>query len=130
MNLRRTAGAVALATLAPLSVVAPTAAQTSTFTASITAHASDTTPAAGQTFRVRGLFMINGHPAEGHLVKIQELRMGSWHPLKGAQIRANEDGHYRLRVVLRLKGKNLLRAVGVTGDGHRNAFRRFTVTVH
>lgn len=130
MNLRRTAGAVALATLVPLSVVAPAAAQTSTFTASITAHASDTTPAAGQTFRVRGLFMINGDPAEGHLVKIQELRMGAWHPLKGAQIRANEDGHYRLRLVLRLKGQNLLRAVGVTGDGHPNAFRRFTVTVH
>lgn len=130
MNPRRAAGVVALATLAPLTVVAPSAAQANTFTASITAHVTDSTPASGQTFRVFGRFMINGEPAEGHLVKIQELRNNTWLPLKGARLPANSEGRYRMRLILTLKGVNLLRAVGVTGDGHRNAFRRFSVTVH
>ncbi len=130
MNLRRTAGVAALATLVPLTASAPAVAQPSAFTASITAHASDPTPAAGQTFRVRGLFLVNGEPAKGHLVKIQELRHDQWQPLVGARIRANEEGRYRLRLTLKLKGQNVLRAVGVTGDGHPNAIKRFTVTVH
>lgn len=130
MNLRRTAGLAALATLAPLTAVAPATAQASTFTASITVRVSDTTPAAGQAFRVRGLFRINGEPAVNHIVKFQELRNDQWQALKGARIRTNEEGRYRLRLILHMKGQNVLRAVGVTGDGHRNAFKRFTVTVH
>ena len=130
MRVRRAAGAVALATLAPLTMAVPQAAQAHTLTSSITAHVTDSTPASGQTFRVFGRFTINGRLAVGHLVKIQELRNNTWLPLKGAQIRTNSEGRYRLRLILSLKGRNVLRAVGVTQKGHRNAYRRFVVTVH
>lgn len=130
MKVRRAAGAVALATLAPLTLAAPEAAQADALTSSITAHVTDVTPASGQTFRVFGRLTVNSRLAVGHLVKIQELRHGTWLPLKGAQIRTNSQGRYRLRLILTLKGKNVLRAVGVTEKGHRNAYKRFSVTVH
>lgn len=130
MNLRLAVGAVALTTLTPLAVLAPQAASASTFTATITAHATDTTPASGQTFRTVGRFTINGHPAVDHVVKVQTFRNGAWQQLKGAKMLTNNGGDYKMRIILQQKGLRHLRAVGVTGDGHPNAFKQFTVTVH
>jgi hypothetical protein len=98
---------------------------------SITAHPSDTTPASGQQFRVRGLFMIGGEPAVNRQVKIQSLNGDTWQNISGAQVSTGSDGKYAVRLVLSRTGERDLRAVGITPSPNTpNAFKKFTVTVH
>ena len=80
---------------------------------SITAHPSDTTPASGQQFRVRGLF-IGGEPAVNRQVKIQSLNGDTWQNISGAQVSTGSDGKYAVRLILSRTGERDLRAVGIT----------------
>lgn len=95
----------------------------------ITVRVSDETPASGQTFRIRGRFIEDGSPAINQPVKAQTRRDGQWVPLRGARIHTNDEGRYRMRLVLSQRGKRLLRVVGVADTG-ANAYQRFTVRVH
>src|SRR5262245_30062592 len=116
-------GSYASAEAASVSTMAPSV--------SITAHPSDTTPASGQTFRVRGLFEIGGSPAVDRTVKMQSLNSGTWQNIPGAQVSTGSDGKYAVRLILSRKGTRTLRAVGITPSPNTpNAFKRFTVTVH
>lgn len=133
MNVRRVAAAVLVGSLIPLSAAVTTAhASTAveSHTVKITAVPSDTTPASGQEFRVRGAFTVDGQPAVDRPVKVQTWRNDAWEQLKGAKVNTNDEGRYQVRVILQQKGERLLRVVGVSPEGIRNAYHRFTVTVH
>ncbi|MGH3471142.1 MAG: hypothetical protein ACRDPG_03725 [Nocardioidaceae bacterium] len=129
MYVRRAAGAVALGTIAPL-ILTTGIAFASPGSTSITAKPTDRTPASGQTFRVNGTFTLSGKPASHHIVKFQSLRNNKWIPLTGARMLTTSTGTYTMRLILSAKGTQDLRAVGVSGNAMRNAFKRFTVTVH
>lgn len=96
----------------------------------ITAHPSDDRVSSGEQFRVRGLLTINGHPALDKMVKIQALYGDDWRNIRGARVSTGDDGRYRVRVVLSMKGKRALRAVGITPSPDRpNPKKRFAVNV-
>lgn len=134
MSIRRAFGASALAAIAPAVLIAGTVqaadAADAAATSSITVASSDYTPASGQTFFVSGVFVDQGAPADHEPVKVQRLFQGTWSTLTGAVVRTTSDGHYRMRVILQTKGVRELRVVGVTGGAARDAFKRFTETVH
>ena len=130
MNARRLAGAATLAVLAPIAMITGPAQAAAAPVTSITASASDNTPASGQTFQVSGLFTAFGKPADHLTVKVQSLDNGSWVQLTGAQVLTHSDGTYGLRVILGRKGERDLRVVGIVPGAARDAFKRFEVTVH
>ena len=95
----------------------------------ITAHASDTTPASGQQFVVRGKFFIGDGPAADHVVKVQTKRDGAWVPITGAHVTTDSAGKYRVRLVLSQTGARTMRVVGV-GQGHEmTVWAKFKVSV-
>jgi hypothetical protein len=99
-------------------------------TAHITAHPSKSNVDSGEQFRVHGLFTVNGSPAVNRTVKIQSKTADGWKNLTGARVSTGSDGRYGLRVVLSMKGKRTLRAVGITpSDSVPNPKAPFTVTV-
>ena len=118
------AGALALGSVA---VSAP--ADAAPVHSRITAHASDSTVQAGQSFNVRGRFALTTNPPSSRLVKIQTLLGGTWQQIAGAQVRTTNIGTYRVRLDLSLTGTRTLRAVGVTPGPAANAYKRFTVRV-
>lgn len=96
----------------------------------ITAHPSDSSVSSGEQFRVRGLFTINGSPALDKKVKIQALYSDGWRNISGARVSTGDDGRYRVRIVLSMKGERVLRAVGITPSPDKpNPKKRFTVRV-
>ena len=97
--------------------------------AEISVRVSDATPASGQQFRARGRLIMGGLPAPAHTVKVQARRGGQWVPLRGARVQTNDEGRYRVRLVLSQRGSRLLRVAGV-GEGTEPTQRqRFRVTV-
>lgn len=96
----------------------------------ISVHVSDSTPASGQQFIVRGKLVMGGLPASDHVVKIQTKLNGTWQPIKGVRMSTDSDGKYRLRVILSTKGKRMLRAVGVGQGDEPTQRQQFSVTVH
>ncbi len=124
-----------LAITAALTLAAPATALTAPADAAvccptITVRVSDPTPASGQTFRIRGRFLQPaGQPAVNRIVKVQALRNDRWVALSGAQVRTDDEGRYRMRLVLSQRGRRLLRVVGVNPGDRPNAVRRFTVRV-
>ena len=132
MNVRRIATAAVVGALVPVSgLVAATGADAAAGGQTrISVFVSDSTPASGEQFVARGKFFIAGDPAADRPVKVQALRDGSWTQLTGARVTTNDDGAYRVRLVLSQTGERDLRVVGVSPEGVRNAFHRFTVTVH
>lgn len=94
----------------------------------ITASVTDSTPASGQEFRVRGKLSRDGDPIAGHTVQVQTLRDGSWSNLTGAHVETSDTGRYNLRVILGQTGERTLRVVGKVPG--RNPHQRFVVTVH
>lgn len=96
--------------------------------ARITASVTDSTPASGQEFRVKGKLTRDGDPIAGRTVKVQTRRDGSWENLTGAHMSTSSTGGYNLRLVLGQTGDRTLRVVGKVPG--RNAFKRFHVTVH
>ncbi len=130
MNVRRAAAAVVIGSLVPLTgAVAAHADSATTQPYRISVHVSDSTPASGEQFVVRGTFGTKSAAAADRPVKVQAYQGGSWHQLTGAVVKTNSEGAYRCRVILSQSGKRLLRVVGVTAKGTRNAFHKFTVTV-
>ncbi len=130
MNVRRTAAAVVVGALVPLTGIVTThAGATPVEHYRISVHVSDATPASGEQFIVRGTFGTTSAAATDRPVKVQSYREGSWHQLTGAVVRTDSEGEYRCRVVLSQTRKRLLRVVGVAPEGARNAFHKFSVTV-
>ena len=132
MNVRQVAAAAVIGSLVPVvgfAAASSASAQAASGTR-ISAFVSDSTPASGEQFVVRGKFVLAGDPAEDRPVKVQALRDGSWTQLDGARVTTNDEGRYRVRVVLSQTGERTLRVVGVSPEGSRNAFHRFVVTVH
>ncbi len=132
MHVRRLAAAVVVGSFIPVAGLVATAhAQPAAPTpARITVHVSDSTPASGEQFVVRGTFLRGGEPAQSRPVKVQARRDGSWTQLSGARVTTNSEGGYRVRLILSQTGQRDLRVVGVSPKGNRNAFHRFSVTVH
>ena len=99
---------------------------------SITVRVSDSTPASGQTFRIRGRFLRpSGRPAAHQIVKVQTRRGDRWVRIRGARMRTDDRGRYRMRLILLQRGRRVMRVAGVTpAADRRNAFERFIVRVH
>jgi hypothetical protein len=131
MSIRRTAGAAALALIAPVTLAAGSAQGASVPPSSITVKTSDSTPASGQAFLINGMFTAQGKPADHYLVKAQSLdAAGHWVQLAGAQVDTTSTGTYQLHLILSAKGVRQLRVMGVVPGPAPDAFKRFTVTVH
>lgn len=98
--------------------------------ANITAHPTKSKVQSGEQFRVHGVFTINGSAAVNRTVKIQSKSSDGWQNLTGAHVSTGSDGRYGLRVVLSMKGKRTLRAVGITPSSSvPDPKALFTVTV-
>jgi hypothetical protein len=94
----------------------------------LTVHVSDSTPASGEQFIVRGHLVEMGMSGKDHAIRVQSRSGGSWHPV--AHVRTDIDGKYRVRLILSTTGKRVLRVVAI-GQGHENnQATRFVVNVH
>jgi len=135
MHVRRLAAAALVGSIVPVTALVATSAssasaQTAPANPQISVRVSDSTPASGQQFVVRGTFTRFGDGAADRPVKVQAWRDGSWTQLTGARVATNDEGQYRMRLILSQTGERDLRVVGVSPEGARNAFHRFSVTVH
>lgn len=131
MSIRRTASAAALALIAPVALAAGSAQGVTVPPSAITVKASDSTPASGQRFLISGMFTAQGKPANHYVVKAQSLdSAGHWVQLTGAEVDTRSTGTYSMHLVLGAKGVRELRVMGVVPGPARDAFKRFTVTVH
>lgn len=114
--------ATAAVSLAPAADAATAAAKSR-----ITVHASDHEVLPGEQFVLRGKLTSLGEAVDGASVKVQAFRNGGWHNLRGAVVSTNDEGRYRVRVVLSSGGDRDLRVVGdPAGDSVRKA-RGYTV---
>jgi hypothetical protein len=96
----------------------------------ITVKVSDSTPASGQQFIVRGKLTMGGLPADDHVVKVQSKLSGRWQQISGARMTTDADGRYRLRLILQTTGKRELRVLGIGEGDEPNEAQRFVVRVH
>jgi hypothetical protein len=95
----------------------------------LTAKVSDSTPASGEQFIVRGKLIEMGMTGKDHPIRVQTLLGGSWQPI--AHVRTDQDGKYRVRVILSTTGKRILRVVAPAQDSSEvNQHTRFVVNVH
>jgi hypothetical protein len=125
--IRTGASVTALVAVVATAGLAPDASAAAAARPSITAHPSNDTPHVGEQFVVRGGYDGPGRAALD--VKIQTFRNDHWLNLDGARVTTRSDGSYGVRVILNIRGVRDLRAVGIAGDGHRNAYARFVVEV-
>ncbi len=96
----------------------------------ITVHATDTTPASGQLFRLKGAVWSSGETVPA-IVRVKTFRNGAWVQLPGAVMKTNRDNRYNLGIRLQMKGQRLLRVIGDPVDpGISIARKTITVTVH
>src|SRR5215213_8759871 len=89
MHVRRLAAAVVAGSIVPVTaLVAPSASahQTALAHPRISVFVSDSTPASGEQFVVRGRFVRFGEPAADRPVKVQAWRDGAWSRLTGARV--------------------------------------------
>lgn len=97
----------------------------------ITVRASDYDVASGEQFVLRGALWSEDEPVPGATVKVKTLRDGEWVRVKGAVVTTNDEGRYRVRVILAMKGERMLRVVGdPAGDDIATARKSLVVTVH
>jgi hypothetical protein len=94
----------------------------------LTANVSDKTPASGQQFIVTGKLIEMGMTGKDHPIRVQTLLGGSWQPV--AHVRTDQDGKYRVRVILTTTGKRILRVVAPAGAQEDKQHTRFVVNVH
>lgn len=128
--LRSGAAAVLTGGLLASGLVAGASASAGEAGARITARPSDDTVSSGEQFRVRGRFTVNGNPAVDKTVKIQALYADGWRNITGARVSTGDDGRYRVRIVLSMRGERVLRAVGITPRPSRpDPKQRFRVAV-
>ncbi len=124
-------GAAAFAAALPFALAAaPAQACGGCDDSDISVRVSDRTPASGQQFVARGLFILGGLPAPGHVVKVQTYRGGDWVNITGARVTTNDEGRYRVRLILFAKGERLMRVKGIGEQNEKNEVARFTVRVH
>jgi hypothetical protein len=130
-NARRAAAVVGTLAAAGSVLVAAPAPAVTLVPSHITVHATDTTPASGQTFRLYGLVTSKGDPLDNAVVRVKTYRNGAWVGLTGAVVQTNTAGQYRVRVILQMKGTRLLRVVAnPAGTTIANSRATITVTVH
>lgn len=109
------AAATAAATAAPALADDPAPSR-------ITIRPTVSEPDPGQEFRLRGRLRSEGEPVAGATVRVQTWRDGGWQRLKGAVVTTDDEGRYRVRVVLFQDGDRDLRVVGnPAGDDIRTA---------
>jgi hypothetical protein len=127
----RSVVAVVATTAAAVSVVGAAPAQAADIAgSSVTVHASDYEVRSAEQFRLRGILKSEGQPVEGATVRVKTYRNGEWHRLRGAVVRTNEEGRYRIRIKLQMKGQRQIRVVAnPKGDDIRTARRDTVVTV-
>ena len=94
----------------------------------LTAKVSDKTPASGEQFIVTGKLVEMGMTGKDHAIRVQTLLGGSWQPV--AHVRTDQDGKYRVRVILSTPGQRVLRVVAPAGSNEDNQHTRFVVNVH
>ncbi|MGH3363315.1 MAG: hypothetical protein ACRDOW_01210 [Nocardioidaceae bacterium] len=130
-TIRRTSAMIGtFAVAASMAAISP-AQSTVLPPSTITVRSTDYTPASGQTFRLFGFVRSEGVPLPDATVRVKTFRHGEWVRLPGAVLLTHDDGHYRVRVILQMKGQRLLRVVAnPKGDDIRNSHRDITVTVH
>lgn len=128
----RRAVAVAGALAATTTLVGIAPAQSAEIAPSrITVRSSDYDVASGEEFRLRGLLTSEGDPVPDATVRVKTYRNGEWVRLKGAVVNTNDEGRYRVRVILQMKGERQLRVVGnPQGDDIATARKDLVVTVH
>ena len=116
---------------AAATMTAPAPAGASTLAPSrITVHATDTTPASGQLFRLQGAVSSSGETVPA-TVRVKTFRNGAWVQLPGAVMKTNRDNRYNLGIRLQMKGQRLLRVIGDPVDPDFSTARQtITVTVH
>ncbi|GAB3779739.1 hypothetical protein [Nocardioides ungokensis] len=119
----------AIAATATMTATAP--AEAATLTPSrITVHATDTTPASGQLFRLQGQVLSSDESVPA-TVRVKAFRNGAWVQLQGAVVKTNSDNRYDVGIRLQMKGERLLRVIGDPVDPDiRTAHKTITVTVH
>ena len=126
---RVTALVGSIAAAATMTATAPAGAVTLA-PSRITVHATDTTPASGQLFRLQGGVWSSGERVPA-IVRVKTFRHGAWVQLPGAVVKTNRDDRYNLGVRLQMKGQRLLRVIGDPIDPDISTARRtITVTVH
>jgi hypothetical protein len=127
----RSAVAVLATTAAAVSVVGVAPAQAADVAGSrVTVHASDYDVRSGEQFRLRGILKSEGEPVADATVRVKTYRNGAWVRLRGAVVTTNDEGRYRVRIVLQMKGQRQLRVVAnPMGDDIRTARRDTVVTV-
>lgn len=127
----RSAVALVATTAAAVSVVGVAPAQAADVAASrVTVHASDYDVRSGEQFRLRGILKSEGEPVADATVRVKTFRNGEWVRLRGAVVTTNDEGRYRVRVILQMKGERQLRVVAnPQGDDIRTARKDIVVTV-
>lgn len=96
----------------------------------ITVRSTDYNVRSGEQFRLFGRLTSEGTPVTDATVRVKTFRHGEWVALHGAVVRTNDEGRYRVRVVLQMKGKRLLRVIGnPPGDDIATARRNVTIIV-
>ena len=99
-------------------------------TSQLTVHASDTTVRSGEQFVLSGRLTSESTPLTDATVRVKTYRNGTWVPLTGAVVSTNDEGRYRVRVVLSMKGTRQLRVVGnPRGEDIRTARKDIAITV-
>lgn len=127
---RRAAAVIGtLATAASVVSIAPAQAE-EVAGSRITVRSSDYDVSSGEQFVLRGRLMSEGDPVSDATVRVKTYRNGAWVRLEGAVVSTNDEGRYRVRVILSLKGERKLRVVGnPQGDDIKTARKALVVTV-
>lgn len=111
---RLAVGVAVTAAALSTTVLAPAAEATNPQLPRVSIKASDYRVSSGEQFVVRGKLRLgygpDEIPAPPSTVQLQTKHDGDWENLTGARVTSNEDGRYRVRVVLGMAGKRKLRA--------------------
>lgn len=127
---RRTT-AIAGTMVAATTLVSLAPAQAATVAPSkVTVQSTDYTPAVGQTFRLYGAVWSQGVRVPA-TIRVKTFNQGRWVLLRGAVMHTTLDNRYRIRIILRLKGPQMLRVIGDPDTTSiATARKTITVTVH
>jgi hypothetical protein len=110
----RSAVAAVATMAAAVSLVGAAPAQSADLAGSrITVSSSDADVRSGEQFRLRGVLKSQGEPVADATVRVKTFRNGAWERLRGAVVTTNDEGRYRVRVVLQMKGERALRVVAI-----------------
>ena len=118
---RRTALALATTAVAATLTAAPATAEDPA-PSRVTAIPSQFEVDPGEQFVIRGRMKSEGEPVGDAVVRVRTYLDGKWVDIKGARVTTNDEGRYRVRIVLYRKGDRLLRVVAnPVGDDIKTA---------